>query len=96
MDLVAILVMRLIRPQRSFHFFTNGGSEQNLALIGQAVWKMKMFDAVGRRTDAGAWVYSKLTYEPSAHASLKGFSWCICLIHVYSSDWPSTFKDKDV
>ena len=53
-----------------------------------------MFDTVGRRTDAGAWVYSKLTYEPSAHASLKGFSWCICLIHVYSSDWPSTLKMK--
>ena len=70
--------------------------EQNLALIGQAVWKMKMFDAVGRRTDAGAWVYSKLTYEPSAHVSLKGFSWCICLIHVYSSDWPSTLKDEDI
>ena len=23
-----------------------------------------MFDPVGRRTDAGSWVYSKLTYEP--------------------------------
>ena len=61
---------------------TYGGSEQNLALIGQAVWKMKMFDTVGRWTDAGAWEYSKLTYEPSAHTSFKGFSWCVCLIHV--------------
>ena len=49
-----------------------------------------MFDTVGRRTDAGAWAYSKLTYEPSAHAGLKG------LIHVYSSNWPSTLKDEDV
>ena len=63
--------------------------------IGQAVWKMKMFDTVGRRTDARAWVNSKLSYGPSAHASLKGFSWCVCLIHVYSSDWPSTLKDED-
>ena len=55
-----------------------------------------MFDTVGRWTDAGAWVYTKLTYELSANASLKGFSWGVCLIHVYSSDWPSTLKDEHV
>ena len=72
------------------------GYKQNLALIGQVVWKMKMFDTVGRQMHAGAWVYYKLTYEPSAQASLKGFSWCVSFIHVYSTYWPSTSEDEDV
>ena len=54
MDLVAILVMK-----ENFVSLTYGGSEQKLALIGQAVWKMKMFDTVGRRMMAWAWVYSR-------------------------------------
>ena len=45
---------------------------KNLALIGQAV-SDKMFETVddvrGRRTDAGTWVYYKLTIEPSAQVS---------------------------
>ena len=52
-----------------------GGSTKSLALIGQAVSQKKMFeivdddDDVRRRTDAGAWVYYKLTYEPSVQES---------------------------
>ena len=39
-------------------------------LIGQAVSEEKVFENVnGRRTDAGPWVYNKLTYEPSAKVS---------------------------
>ena len=40
--------------------------------IGPAVSEKKIFEIVndyGRRTDAGAWVYYKLTYEPSAQVS---------------------------
>ena len=40
--------------------------------MGQAVSKKKMFKIVdddGRRTDAGTWVYYKLTYEPLAQVS---------------------------
>ena len=84
------------KAAKKLSFLHKWGLRTKFGLNWPTVWKMKMFDAVGRRTDAGAWVYSKLTYEPSAHASLKGFSWCICLIHVYSSDWPSTLKDEDV
>ena len=46
-----------------------------MALIGQAVSEKKMFEIVddddddGRTTDAGAWVYYKLTYEPLAQVS---------------------------
>ena len=40
---------------------TLGGSTQILALIGQAVWEM--FEIVDGRTDAGAWLYYKLTYR---------------------------------
>ena len=42
--------------------------------IGPAVSEKKIFEIVdddGRRTDAGAWVYYKLTYEPSAQVTLK-------------------------
>ena len=49
-------------------FLTHGGSTQNLALIGQAAWE-KMFKIVNgrrQRTYAGAWVYYKLTFEPTA------------------------------
>ena len=43
----------------------------SLALIGQAVSVEKIFEIVndGRRTDAGAWVYYKLTCEHSAQVS---------------------------
>ena len=49
-----------------------------MALIGQAVSEEKIFEIVddGRRTDddrrrkdAGAWVYYKLTFEPSAQVT---------------------------
>ena len=41
---------------------TKWGSTKNLALIGRAVSEKKMFEIVdvGRRTDAGPWVYYKL------------------------------------
>ena len=48
---------------------------KNLALIGQAVSEENAFENCGRQrrrrrtTDAGAWVYYKLTYEPSAQVS---------------------------
>ena len=48
----------------------------NMRTIGPAVSEKKIFEIVddgrtddGRRTDAGAWVYYKLTYEPSAQVS---------------------------
>ena len=40
---------------------------KNLALIGQA--DSEMFEIVDGRTDARAWVYYKLTYEPLAKVS---------------------------
>ena len=44
-------------------------STQNLALFGQAVSE-KMFEYCGGRwSDAGAWVYYELTYEPSPQVS---------------------------
>ena len=60
---------------------THGGSTQNLALIGQAVLEKKMFEIVDgratddddgrRRTDAGAWVYYKLTWWAFGSGELK-------------------------
>ena len=46
----------------------------NMRTIGPAVSEKKIFEIVndGRtdgRTDAGGWVYYKLTYEPSAQVS---------------------------
>ena len=38
-------------------------------LIGLAVSEEKIFEIVDRRTDAGAWVYYKLTCEPLAQVS---------------------------
>ena len=46
------------------------GSTQILALIGQSVSEEKMFEECERTTtDAGAWVYYKLTCEPAAKVS---------------------------
>ena len=54
----------------NFHSPSKGGITLNLALIGQAVSEEKMFQNVeGRLMDARAWVYYKLTYEPSAQVS---------------------------
>ena len=56
-------------PQTCFCSPTHRGSTQNLASIGQAVYE-KMFENVeGRRTDAGAWAYFKLIYEPLGQVS---------------------------
>ena len=49
-------------PFTHFHFPTEGGSTQNLALAGQAVREKKMFEIVNGRTDAGAFVYHLLTW----------------------------------
>ena len=52
---------------------TNRGSTENLALIGKAVLEMFEFRDLRRmdegRTEAGVWIYFKLTNEPSAQVS---------------------------
>ena len=54
---------------------TNRGSTENLALICKAVLEMNMFEFCDLRrmdegrTDAGVWIYFKLTNEPSAQVS---------------------------
>ena len=47
---------------------SQGGSTENLALIGQAVSEEKMFENVDGRTP-DPWVYYKLNGEPSAQVS---------------------------
>ena len=73
MGVAAILVMWLRCREQTFVPPTQGGSTLNLAMNGQAVSEKKKFEIVydgrRRRTDAGAWVYYKLTYEPSAQVS---------------------------
>ena len=62
-------------PRTKFSFLYPRSLHIKLALIGRAVSEKKMFEHCGRRTDddrrrtptdAGSWLYYKLTYEPSA------------------------------
>ena len=69
MGVAAILVMWPRCREQTFVPPTQAGFTYNLALIGQAVSEKKMFEIVDdgrttddrRRTDAGPWVYYKLT-----------------------------------
>ena len=72
---VAILVMRPRFHEQTFDHPTDGGSTQNLALIGQTVTE-KMIEIVeddnGRTSDDDgrrSMVYYTLTYEPSGQVS---------------------------
>ena len=71
MGVATILVMRPRCPEQTFVPPTPGDSTKKLALIGQAVSEEKMFEIVDNDgwTDAGPWVYYKLTYELSAQVS---------------------------
>ena len=58
-------------PRTTFVLPTHGGSTWNLVSIGPAVLE-KMFKNGGRRrTDDGACLYCKLTYEPKGSGELK-------------------------
>ena len=78
MGLVAIMVMWPGPFEQTFVPPSHEGSIWNLTLIGQAVSKEKMFKECGRRTDdrrrkdgrmTEAYLYHKLTSEPSAQVS---------------------------
>ena len=66
----AILVMWFRCHEQTLIPPIQGGSTSDLALIAQAVSEKDMFEIVddddGQCTDAGPWVYYKLTYEPLA------------------------------
>ena len=67
-----IAMESIVLPHTNFRSPTHRGSKQNLALIGQAVSEKKMFEHCEgrrRRTEARAWVYYKITYEPSTQES---------------------------
>ena len=72
MGMVAILVTWPGPFEQTFVPPSHGGSIWNLTLIGQAVSEEKMFKECGwRMTTTEAYLYYKLTSEPSAQASLK-------------------------
>ena len=65
----AILVMWPEPFEQTFIPPSHGGSIWNLTLTGQAVSE-KMFKECGRRTENGACLYYKLTYEPTSPGEL--------------------------
>ena len=72
MGVAAILVTWPGPFEHSFVPPSHGGSIWNLTLIGQAVSEEKTFKECGRqrRTDNGACLHYKLTYEPKGSGDL--------------------------
>ena len=71
MGVAIILVMWPGCAEQTFVPPTHWGSIWNLALIGPMVSEEKVFEECGRRTDGGACLYYKLTYEPKGSGELK-------------------------
>ena len=71
MGVVAILVMWPGLFEQAFVLPSHGGSIWNLTLIGQAVSEEKKLKECGwQRTDNGACLHYKLTYEPKGSGEL--------------------------
>ena len=68
--MAAILVMWPGTFEQTFVPPSHGGSTWNLILIGKVVSEEKMFKECRRRTDNGAILYYKLTYEPKGSGEL--------------------------
>ena len=75
MGMAATLVICPGPFEQTFVPLSHGGSISNFTLIGQAVSEQKMFKECGRRrTENGACLYYKLTYEPKGSGELKMFA----------------------